>query len=483
MKGDGDFGSCGFGSGLSKTGSGERLGGELWPPYGKSLCGLLGGYIALGVFVTSQPCSGQWVFKMNRDTLAITAGLLIDGTGRQALKDPVLLVEGEQIFKVGQKGDVAVPGDAKVIDGSGLTLLPGLVDAHIHLTGNRPRDITAQFDEVLGTVRAVADAQLLLDHGVTAARCCGSYFTPSIKLAVEQGTIPGPRFMAARAAVSQTCGHADTHHLPLDWVREHGTRIGVLADGVEECIRAVREQFRGRADLIKLMLSGGTGSQLDELEYPQFSTDEIRAMVKEAHLNGRRVAAHAHGLAGIRNAVNEGIDSIEHGSAIDEESARRVASEGKFIVPTCYIPLRTFERTKGFKEVGEMAEWTFRRQRTNYEFNRIRVSMCRKLGCKQAVGTDWNGSSPYELAKEVWAMSELGGYSAVEAVSCCTKIGAETLGLEGRIGTLEAGKLADLVLFEGDPLQDLRRLGERERIRVVMKGGRVVINRGVKLST
>ena len=419
---------------------------------------------------------------MDPNTLVITAEVLVDGTGRQPLKDAVLLIEGEQIREIGQKGEVHVPKDAMVIDGSGLTLLPGLVDAHIHLTGNRPKDMTAQFDEVLGMVRAVADAQILLDHGVTAARCCGSYFTPSVKLAVEQGTIAGPRFMAARAAISQTCGHADTHHLPLDWVREHGTRIGVLADGVEACIRAVREQFRGRADLIKLMLSGGTGSQLDELEYPQFNIDEIRAMVKEAHLNGRRVAAHAHGLAGIRNAVQEDIDSIEHGSAIDEESARRVAAEGKFIVPTCYIPLRTFERTKGFKEPGEMAEWTFRRQKTNYDFNRTRVGMCRKLGCKQAAGTDWNGSGPYELAKEVWAMSELGGYAPVEAVSCCTKMGAETLGLEARIGTLEPGKLADLILFEGDLLQDLRTIGEKEKIRIVMKGGKVVINRGVRLS-
>ncbi len=419
---------------------------------------------------------------MSKSTLAITADVLIDGAGRKPLKDPVLLIDGEQIRQVGQKDDVKTPKDAKVIDGSGLTLLPGLVDAHIHLTGNRPRDITAQFDEVLGTVRAVADAQLLLDHGVTTARCCGSYFTPSVKVAVEQGTIPGPRFMAARAAISQTCGHADTHHLPLEWVREHGTRIGILADGVESCIRAVREQFRGRADLIKLMLSGGTGSQLDELEYQQFSTEEIRAMVREAHLNGRRVAAHAHGLAGIRNAVQEGIDSIEHGSAIDEESARKLAARGGFIVPTCYIPLRTFERTKGYKEIGEMAEWTFRRQKTNYEFNRTRVNTCRKLGCKQAAGTDWNGSGPYELAKEIWAMSELGSYSPIEAISCCTKTGSEALGLEARIGILEPGKLADLILFDGNPLQDLRALGDKAKIRLVMKGGKTVIDRGAKLS-
>jgi len=193
------------------------------------------------------------------------------------------------------------------------------------------------------------------------------------------------------------------------------------------------------------------------------------------------VAAHAHGLAGIRNAVQEGIDSIEHGSAIDEESATKVAVEGKIIVPTCYIPLRTFQRTKGFQDPGEMPEWTFRKQRTNYEFNRTRVSMCRKLGCKQAAGTDWNGSGPYELANEIWALSELGGYTPVEALSCCTRTGSEALRLEKEIGTLEAGKLADLVLFSGDPLQDLRMLGEKERVKLVMKGGEVVVNRGVEL--
>ncbi len=419
---------------------------------------------------------------MNKSILAITANVLIDGTGREPLEDPILLIEGEKILGVGQKDDLRIPGDAEVIDGSSLTLLPGLVDAHIHLTGSRSKDITALFDEVLGTVRAVADAQLLLDYGVTTARCCGSYFTPSIKVAIEQGTILGPRLIAARAAISQTCGHADTHHLPLEWVRKYGTRIGIIADGVEACIRAVREQFRGRADLIKLMLSGGTGSQLDELEYPQFNTDEIRAMVKEAHLNGRRVAAHAHGLAGIRNAVQEGIDSIEHGSAIDEESARRLAALGGFIVPTCYIPLRTFERTKGYQEIGEMAEWTFRRQKTNYEFNKTRVNTCRRLGCKQAAGTDWNGGGPYELAKEIWAMSKLGSYSPIEAISCCTKIGSETLGLETRVGTIEPGKLADLVLFDGNPLQDLRALGDKAKIKLVMKGGKIVVDRGPRLS-
>ena len=419
---------------------------------------------------------------MSQGLLVVTADLLIDGTGHQPVKDPVLIVEDGQIKNVGQRDGIQIPRGAKVVDGSGLTLLPGLVDAHIHLTGNRLRDVTAQFDEVLGTVRAVADAQVLLEHGVTAARCCGSYFTPSVKLAVEQGTIPGPRFMAARAAISQTCGHGDTHHLPLEWVREHGTRIGVIADGVDECIRAVREQLRGRADLVKLMLSGGTASQLDELEYPQFNIDEIRAMTREAHANGRRVAAHAHGLAGIRNAVVGGIDTIEHGSAIDEESARKVVEKGMFIIPTCYIPLRTFERTKGYTDPGEMTEWTFRRQKTNYEFNKTRVNMCRELGCKQAAGTDWNGSAPYELAKEIWAMSTLGGYPPLEAIQCATKTGAEAIGLGDRIGTLEPGKLADLIVFEGDPLQELRTLGEKERVRLVMKGGRLMVNRGIRLA-
>ncbi|MEM2093753.1 MAG: amidohydrolase family protein, partial [Candidatus Bathyarchaeia archaeon] len=271
---------------------------------------------------------------MSRGTLAIFADMIIDGTGNKPLRDPVVLVEGKYIRSVGQRGDVKIPEDSKVLYGDGLTILPGLVDAHIHLTGNRPRDVAGQFDKVLGIARAVADARTLLEHGVTAARCCGSFFTPSIKTAVEEGAILGPRFMAARAAISQTYGHADVHHLPLSFVRRYGSRIGVLADGVDACVRAVREQLRGRADLIKLMLSGGTGTQLDELEYPQFSTEEIHAMVREAHLNGRRVAAHAHGLAGIRNAVQEGIDSIEHGSAINEECAVKVAAEGKFIVPT-----------------------------------------------------------------------------------------------------------------------------------------------------
>ncbi|MEM2094023.1 MAG: amidohydrolase family protein, partial [Candidatus Bathyarchaeia archaeon] len=142
---------------------------------------------------------------------------------------------------------------------------------------------------------------------------------------------------------------------------------------------------------------------------------------------------------------------------------------------------RTFQRTKGFTDPGDIPEWTIRKQKTNYELNKTRVAMCRRLGCNQATGTDWNGSGPYELANEIWAMSELGGYSPLEALSCCTKIGAEVLGLERLIGTIEEGKLADLVLFQGNPLEDLRVLGVKEKIRLVMKGGEVIVNKGLRL--
>jgi imidazolonepropionase-like amidohydrolase len=407
---------------------------------------------------------------------AIVGSLFIDGTGGESLRDAVVLVEGDKISDVGPREGVTVPREAQVIDGTGMTVMPGLIDSHIHLTGRRRGDVTGRFDTVLSVVRAISDAQNILEHGVTAARCCGSPYTPAIKKAIEEGTIQGPRLITAGSYISQTFGHGDVHSLPLEWVKD--TRV--IADGVAECRRAVREQLRRGADFIKVMAGGGTGSQLDELEYPQFSPEELRAMVYEAHCVGKRVAAHAHGQVPITHALACGVDCIEHGTAISEEAARTVAESGRFIVRNCYTPIRAHERTNGFTEMAEYTEWGFRRQKINYEHNKTTVRLCRELGVKQAIGPDVGGSEPYDgIPNTLWAFMELGGYTAQEAISCCTKTGSEVLCLDDQIGTLEKGKLADLIVVDGNPLEDVKVLIPKENIKLVMKGGKAVVNRGL----
>jgi imidazolonepropionase-like amidohydrolase len=405
---------------------------------------------------------------------AILTSLCIDGTGNEAIKDAVVVVEEGRLKAVGPREAVRIPKGAQLIDGTDMSVMPGLIDSHIHLTGRRWGDRTGQYNAALCVARAISDAYNILQHGVTAARCCGSPYTPSIKKAIEEGALQGPRLVAAGSYISQTFGHGDVHHLPLHWVKD----IRVIADGVAECRRAVRMQLRNNADFIKVMAGGGTGSQLDELEYPQYSREELEAMVYEAHCVGKTVAAHAHGLTSIKHALACGVDTIEHGTAIDDEAARTVAGTGRFIVRNCYTPLKAFTATKGFTEQGGYTEWGLRRQRINYEHNKTTVRLCRKMGCKQAIGPDVSGCEPYDgIPNTMWAFMELGGYTALEAIACCTRTGAEVLGLDGQIGTVEPGKLADLIVVDGNPLDDVRCLIPKTNIKLVMKGGEAVIKR------
>ena len=402
--------------------------------------------------------------------------LLIDGTGHEGLKDGIVHVDEGMIKQVGQKGDFTIPQGATIIDGSGLTALPGLVDAHIHLTGRRKNDGVGQYDSTLRVSRAIADAYNLLEHGVTAARCCGSPYTPGIKRAIDEGTIIGPRFVTAGAYISQTCGHGDVHHLPFNWVQQ----IRVIADGVSACRQAVRQQLRQGADFIKVMAGGGTSSQLDELEHPQFSSDELQAMVHEAHSAGKPIAAHAHGLTPIKHALRCGVDVIEHGTAIDEAAARTVVNSGRFIVRNCYTPIRVYEQTHAFTNQGEYSTWAFRRHKINYQHNQVSVKLCRQVGCKQAIGPDVTGCEPYDVIPQTMkAFMDLGGYTVLEAIACCTQTGSEVMGLNDNIGTLEKDKFADLILVAGNPRHNIMDLASKTNIRLVMKGGRVIINRDI----
>ena len=423
-------------------------------------------------------CDGG-AFMVN-DDIVILSDLLIDGAGREAMHGGIVHIKSGKIQQVGQRGDFTMPRGATLVDGSGFTLLPGLIDAHIHLTGRRRKDWVGQYDTVLRTSRAIADAYNLLEHGVTAARCCGSPYTPGIKRAIEEGTIVGPRFVTAGAYISQTCGHGDIHHLPFTWAQQ----IRVIADGVPACRRAVRQQLRQGADFIKVMAGGGTSSQLDELEHPQFSVDELRAMVSEAHSVGKPIAAHAHGLIPIKHALDCGVDVIEHGTAIDEATAQQVVATGRYIVRNCYTPIRVYEQTQGFTNQGHLSDWAFRRHKINYQHNQVSVKLCRQMGCKQAIGPDVTGSEPYDvIPKTMKAFMELGGYTGLEAISCCTRTGSEVMGLHDQIGTLEQGKCADLILVEGNPLRDIMVLAPKRNIRLVMKEGQILINRNIALST
>jgi len=274
---------------------------------------------------------------MEEQTLALSGGKLIDGNGGAPVENTVVVIRGKRIEAVGRVETVRVPQGAEVIDVTGKTVMPGLIDAHLHLLGIRSMSqVTWLIDPPhLRGMRAVMDAWRLVDAGFTTVRDCGGMLAIYLKGAVEEGSIIGPRIVAAGLAVSQTAGHADWHFVPREW--NERLMLGRLADGVAEVRKAAREQLREGADFLKIMTTGGVMSEKDEPTASQFSMEEIRAFVEEAHNAGVKTATHAQGTQGIKNALLADIDSVEHGFYLDDECIELMLKQGSFLVPTLAI--------------------------------------------------------------------------------------------------------------------------------------------------
>jgi imidazolonepropionase-like amidohydrolase len=404
---------------------------------------------------------------------ALRGGRLIDGRGGPPLDDAVLLMEDERVQAIGNKDNVAIPEGAESIDVSGRTIMPGLIDAHVHLWGIRSMNqVTWILDPPhLRAMRAAVDVWKLIDAGFTTVRDCGGLLAIYLKRAIEEGSLLGPRIMAAGLAICQTAGHADWHFVPPQWGER--AMIGRVADGVAEVRKAAREQLREGADFLKIMTTGGVMSEKDLPTSSQFSMEEIRAFVEEARNAGVRTTTHAQGTQGIKNALLAGIDSIEHGFYLDDECIEMMLTQGAFLVPT-FAVLESII-TKG-PDVGVM-ETSVRKARSVQEAQAMAFRRAYDAGVKCGLGTDYlsdplspMGGNAVELEMYV----RKAGLSPMEAIVCATKNNAELLGLEDQLGTLEAGKLADLIVVDGDPLQDISVLRARTNISHVFKGGKAV---------
>ena len=262
---------------------------------------------------------------MDAQCTVLKGGRLIDGGGGAIVDNSAVVIKGERIEAAGAADTVKIPKGAEVVDTTGKTVMPGLMDAHLHLWGiNRTNPLTLMIDppEQRG-MRSVMDVWKLLDSGYTTVRCCGNSNNMSIYLreAITEGSIIGPRILSCGAIITQTGGHGDTSHsLPIEWVNQRG--VGRIADGADECRKAAREQLRAGADFIKLCSTGGVLSEKDLPTSCQYTIDEISAMVEEAHNVGAKVASHAQGTRGIKNALLAGVDTIEHGFYLDDEVTR-----------------------------------------------------------------------------------------------------------------------------------------------------------------
>jgi len=405
--------------------------------------------------------------------IAIRAGTHIDGRSDQARRNQVVVVRGRRIEAVGDAATTPVPPGARVIDLTGATVLPGLIDSHTHifLQGEDPQDggYDAQLLRsplALRAARATVSARRALEQGFTTIRDVetegAGYGDVGIKQAVEKGYIPGPRMLVCTRAISSTGGY------PLeDYAPEIDVPKGAqLVDGPVEARKAAREQLDHGADWIKVYMThrSWVDAKGDLVSQPTLTLEELRAIVDEAHGWRRKVACHAYGGEGLHRALEGGCDSIEHGLDLDDASIARMVRQGTWYCPTLAVYYTLW---------GPADTPQGQRDRKRVEVHGPSFQRALKAGVKIVFGTDVGGFSWSDpIAQEFPRMVEL-GMSPMAAVRSATSVPAEMLGLAGQVGVVAPGALADLIAVRGDPLRDVKEL---ERVGFVMKDGAVFKN-------
>ncbi|MEZ5428839.1 MAG: amidohydrolase family protein [Pyrinomonadaceae bacterium] len=426
------------------------------------------------VFQTSAQKLGAPGEPGGSGTLVLKAARIIDGTGAEPIKNGSIVITGDRITAIGPASSVTVPEGARVIDLGDSTIMPGFIDAHTHIIGRVLGDPEGQgalfrdYDS-FGAILAVGNAEKTLLAGFTTIRNVGApnFDDLAIRKAINDGWIKGPRMLTAGHSLGITGGHCDENGFKPG-AADGDYRTGI-ADGVDQVRAAVRYQIKYGADVIKTCATGGVLSEGDAVGVQQYSFEELKAMVDEAHRHDRKVAAHAHGTEGIKTAVRAGVSSIEHGSFLDEEGARLMAQRGTYLVPTLMAG-ETVERLakagvlKGLRAEKALAAAAAMR-------HSLKIAMADHVPI--AFGTDAgvipHGTNGHEFA----LMVEWGGMTPLQAINAGTLNGAKLLGVDQTVGSLTPGKYADIVAVSGDPLKDVKLL---ENISFVMKNGFIYKN-------
>jgi imidazolonepropionase-like amidohydrolase len=398
----------------------------------------------------------------------IHAGKVLDVRTGNYLTDQIIWIEGDRIKAIGRATDISsqVPASAKTIDLSNSTVLPGLIDCHTHLTytpymaGPAGLHISYPRQALIGA----HNARVTLEAGFTTVRNVGAngYSDIALRDSIKAGELIGPRIIASGPALSITGGHGDENFLAPQF---NFSNDGV-ADGVDGVTAKVRENIKYGADVIKFMATGGVLSEGDNPALAQYSPEEMKAIVDTAHELGRKVAAHAHGALGIKYAVLAGVDSIEHGSYINEEDIQLMKQHGTYLVPTLYLGDWLMENLSMLGLTPNMIE----KAKIVLPIARQNIAVAFKSGVKVAFGTD-AAVYPHGLNGREFAVMVKLGLSPLQAIQAATVNAADLLGWTDRVGTLEAGKFADVIAVDGDPLSDVHVL---ENVQFVMKGGEVI---------
>ena len=418
---------------------------------------------ALATFAQDSKSSGP-------ADIAVHAGKVLDVRTGNYASDQIIWIEGGKIKAVGKASEVSkqLPAGTKTIDLSKFTVLPGLIDCHTHLTmspemlGPRGFHISYPRSALIGA----RSARVTLEAGFTTVRNVGAggYADIALRDAISAGDVPGPRMLASGPPLSITGGHGDENYL----APQYGYSSDGVANGVDGVTSKVRENIKYGADLIKFMATGGVLSEGDNPALEQYSPEEMKAIIDTAHGLGRKVAAHAHGALGIKNAVLAGVDSIEHGSYINDEDIALMKQHGTYLVPTVFLEDWLFAN---YQRLGFTQSMTDKMNMV-LPIAKQNISHAFKEGVKVAFGTD-AAVYPHGMnAGEFGTMVKM-GLPPLVAIQAATVNAADLLGWSDRVGTLEPGKFGDLVAVDGDPVADVTTL---EHVRFVMKGGEVIKN-------
>jgi len=414
------------------------------------------------------------ILNHQKQTKLIKAGLLIDGKYFEARENMHILIQNDKIQRISKAKNSSIPKSVEVFDLRDKTVMPGLIDAHMHFFGVPSTDVKKKFveSEESRILRASNEAEKMLKAGVTTACCQGSSISPVLKQSIDAGYIKGPHIICAGEFICSTGGTWDYLDIPMDLVN----KSGIFADGVDEVRKKVRERIRQGANIIKIGLSKG---KIDDSNHiwgdnpyttvAAYSAEEVRAVVEEAHLNELKVSAHCIGDASVQLAIDNGVDVINHGYGIDEETRNKILKTKKMIVSTISQIVFHIKAEKKY-------HYSLKRK----EIYRIHLDAMKKdfkknieKGIKYALGSDLIGypTHPQDQFAKEFELAVEWGMKPMQAIISGTKNSAEAIGVDNITGTIEYNKVADIIAFKGNPLDDIKVL---QNIDFVMKNGQVL---------